>query len=115
MSLGTPTEEVQSAAAVFTGRVVAVAPVEEGPFQGWHGIAFEVTESWKRAGEGNVMVFAPRSSAGCGFNVREAEHWLVYALGTFGPMLTTSQCTWTARLDSPQSRMALRTLGPGTR
>lgn len=121
LSIGTATEELASAAAVFVGTVVFVEDVNEDVeelerFAGWQMIAFDVTESWKGADAGTVRLVTPhRLRNSCGLEFHEGERWLVFALYSMGPVPMAMQCTWTSSLDDAQAHDVLRALGPGTR
>lgn len=106
-----PSIERERAAAVFSGRVVAIK--ENKALSNSYGkveAVFEVDRAWKGVDRRTISVFTHSNSAACGYGFTVGVEYLVYASGGEGP-LRTSLCSRTNRLD--KARADLDELGPG--
>jgi len=74
-------------------------------------VTFAVTEGWKGASQPTIVVRTPASSASCGVDFVEGQHYLVYAQENEG-QLQVNQCSRTKELD--QASEDLAALGQGT-
>jgi hypothetical protein len=96
---GTPVEEMDRSAAVFSGKVVhldtSTAPIisSADPVV----VGFDVSTIWKGPQEAQLAITTARSSASCGFEFQLGVEYIVYAYeGEVG--LETGLCTRTAPL-----------------
>lgn len=94
-----PAEELQSAAAVFSGKVVKVRKHRQGAdiFARVEAV-LRVERAWKGAEEATVSVFTSSHSAACGYGFREGRTYLVYAHKNAEGRLSTGICGRTRRL-----------------
>lgn len=77
---GRPKAELGRSTAVFSGRVTAIETGKAG-FSNLK-VTFDVSEVWKGTVATNLNVSTYKDSAGCGFEFRKNEDYLVYASGT---------------------------------
>jgi hypothetical protein len=90
---GSPREERDLAAAVFSGRVVHVVEVDY-----MYRVLLEVDRTWKGIDGNTVVVYTALNSAACGVSFERGQAYLVYALFN-DDILHTHLCTRTARLE----------------
>lgn len=101
----TPTELVDSASAVFSGRV---AKVEQIPFGG-ERTTFDVNRLWKGIETDRIVVWtADPDGNTCGYAFQEGKEYLVY---TQGDNLEVGACSGTKLLETAGED--LDALGPG--
>lgn len=100
-----PRSALETSAAVFTGRVVAVrdtmvgTAAEHGPWQ-MRRVTLEVDGVWKGVESATVVVLTGMGGGDCGFPFRRGESYLVYtAGGTPGEPLRVGICGRTALLE----------------
>ena len=94
-----PAEELQLAAAVFSGKVVEVRKhrQSEDIFAGVEAV-LRVERAWKGVEEATVSVFTSSHSAACGYSFKEGRTYLVYAYKNAEGRLSTGICGRTRRL-----------------
>ena len=115
---GTPSEELEKAAAVFAGRVVSIqhsydpnaTPVSPRDHT---TVGFRVSAVWKGAVHENMYITTPPTGGSCGFTFAEGEEYIVYAYhGGYGDGgYTTGICSRTALLS--QAQVDIDALGEG--
>jgi hypothetical protein len=101
---GDPAAGFTAAAAVFSGRVLAITEGEASPLTPWLkdlAVKFRVERSWKSIRKDEVTVFTVNTSSLCGFPFEVGERYLVYAHAS-GEKLRTDICTRTRLLMSAQ-------------
>ncbi len=101
-----PKTEMESATAVFSGRVYSIQAVE-----GSLWVHLEVSEVWKGPFQSLITVHTADSSAACGYSFIEGENYLVYAYGDLNH-LEVSLCSRTRLVNEAAEDFKL--LGPGT-
>ncbi len=106
--LGSPSEELAEADAVFMGRVVSVRQVESS--QGVFITEFLVTTLWK--GPLYSTMYITTSNEPCGTGFSEGKEYIVYAYGIGRDALRTNLCTRTTPLSRGMDDLAR--LGEGT-
>lgn len=106
---GTPTEELNKAAAVFSGKVTATRIVQGDQFPEVE-VTFDVSTVWKGLVSKTIIVKTADNSAACGYPFRAGEEYIVYAYGEEDD-LQTGICTRTAFLTRAQED--LTELGEG--
>ena len=102
--------ELQSAEAVFAGRVIQVeAPPAVGgvistadPVR----VTFQVAEVWKGPVEPLLEIVTPRESASCGYEFVRGQEYLVYGRTVDGE-LYAGLCSRIVEVSSPEDRAAL--------
>jgi tissue inhibitor of metalloproteinase len=107
-----PSEELEHAAAVFSGKVVQIKrhkPTED--IFGGVEVVFRVDKAWKGVGRRTVSVFTSSQTAACGYGFSKGHTYLVYASGNSRGRLSTSICSRTKRLKD--AREDLDELGAG--
>lgn len=107
---------LESAEAVFTGRVVAMRDTIMGSAHGsWtqRVVTLRVDRAWKGAESGIVVVLTGSGGGDCGFPFERGESYLVYAHGRPGELLQTGICGRTAELS--RAAADLRDLGEPSR
>ena len=115
---GSPTEALETSAAVFAGRVVSVDggfDPDEVPYspEDRTTVEFEVSAVWKGVVHERMYVTTRPDGASCGFAFVEGEEYIVYARdsaevdGGYGVYL----CSRTAHLS--QAQADIDALGPG--
>ena len=107
-----PTEALEEAAAVFSGKVVQIKshkPV--GDIFGGVEVVFRVNRAWKGINKSTARVFTSSQSAACGYSFSKGHTYLVYASGNSRGRLSTSICSRTKRLKD--AREDLNQLGAG--
>lgn len=72
-------ERIEASAAVFRGKVLAVAPLEDQPFPRRLRITLRVAESWKGVTTTQIDLVTEASSAACGLSARVGSELLVFA------------------------------------
>ncbi len=105
---GDPAAGFAAAAAVFSGKVIAITEGEAAPLTPWLkelAVKFRVEKSWKLLRTAEVTVFTVNTSNLCGFPFSVGERYLVYAQG-LGPALSTNICTRTVLLTYAQEDLA---------
>ena len=91
--------EVESSAAVFSGKVIDVKKHDRSVTPFWQvEVIFEVNKSWKGADKKIVSIFTSSGSASCGYNFKTGRSYLVYASGNADGLLNTTICNRTKRL-----------------
>ena len=110
--LKSATQELDRAAAVFSGKVVEVRR-HTGTADLFFSIevVFNVVKTWKGIRARTVSVFTSSDSDACGYRFKERRTYLVYAYGDTEGRLSTSICSRTKRLKN--SREDLKVLGTG--
>jgi len=86
---GSPAEEMERSAAVFSGKVTAIESDSLG-----YKVKFEVERIWKGLSEESVVVSTAQDSAACGFEFTAGQEYIVYAYDAEGS-LSTGLCTRT--------------------
>ncbi len=85
---GSPTEELEEADAVFTGRVISVhrpddrsarSPTSTGFTS--NTVGFEVSTVWKGTVHEKMYITTASLSMTCGFNFKRRKEYIVYAYG----------------------------------
>jgi hypothetical protein len=107
-----PTEELELAAAVFSGKVVEIRRHKrsEDIFARVE-VVLRVERVWKGVGGATVSVFTASHSATCGYGFKGGRTYLVYAHKDAEGRLSTGICSRTRRLkDAGQD---LKELGAG--
>ena len=94
-----PAEELELAAAVFSGKVVEIRRHKRGEdiFAGVEAVV-RVERVWKGVEATTVSVFTASHSAACGYGFKEGRTYLVYAYKDAEGRLSTGICGRTRRL-----------------
>lgn len=94
-----PAEELDKAAAVFSGKVIEVKKHKQtDDFFTTVEALIEVDKQWKGIDKSRVSVFTASNSAACGYNFQKGQSYLIYAGGDPKERLTTSICSRTRNL-----------------
>jgi hypothetical protein len=105
-------EELELAAAVFSGKVVEIKRHERpGDMLAGVEAVFRVEKAWKGVEGETVSVFTGSRMFTCSYGFRKDRTYLVYARRDAGGRLSTSICSRTKRLKD--ARADLRELGAG--
>lgn len=75
---GTPQEEMENAAAVFSGTVVDIESADYG-----YEVTLQVANAWKNIDSSFVTVRTGMGGGDCGFNFVEGETYMVYAVDSY--------------------------------
>jgi hypothetical protein len=107
-----PAEELELAAAVFSGKVVEIRRHRrsEDIFARVEAV-FRVERAWKGVEAATVSVFTASHSATCGYGFKQGRTYLVYAHRGAGGRLSTGICGRTRRLKDAGED--LKVLGAG--
>lgn len=100
------TEELQRAAAVFTGTVTEITDLVGDGMK----VTFAVDRSWKGAQGPQATVYTADDSAACGYGFFEGQKYLVYA-NTANERWETGLCSRTSMLDNPEAQADTAELG----
>jgi hypothetical protein len=106
-----PQEALDEAAAVFSGEVIEIEPVDDDPSEQYLAVTFDVHRVWKGVERSPVMVETHRDEATCGYPFEVGESYLVYAHSNGSP-LTTALYHRTRPLE--RANEDLEALGSGT-
>ncbi len=107
----TTAQAIESSAAIFEGRVVAIEPIEGGEGMGARRVRLDVVQTWRSADTEHVEVTTSASDASCGYPFEVEQSYLVYA-SEEGGVMRVSLCSRTRRMeDADEDRAAL---GSGT-
>ena len=110
--VGAAAEELERAAAVFSGKVVEIKRHKQsGDLFAEVEVVFRVERAWKGADGRTVSVFTSSHSAACGYGFRTGRTYLVYAHGGADGRLSAGICSRTKRLKD--AREDLNALGAG--
>jgi hypothetical protein len=85
-----PQEAAQQAAAVFSGTVLSVTPLETQ-----REVRIRVEMVWKGTQCGEITILTPLNEDACGFNFQTGVSYLVYAERLQSGELSTNLCTRT--------------------
>lgn len=101
ISPGTPVEELNRSAAVFSGEVVDIS--EDGYLEEQYGyeVKFDVEKSWKGDSVETLTVLTGYGGGDCGYGFEIGEKYLVYAYSSEGS-LNANICSRTAPLANAQ-------------
>ena len=76
-----PEEALDEAAAVFSGQVTGIAPVDDDPSEQFEAVTFHVDRAWKGVEQSPVTVETHQDEATRGYPFEDGESYLVYAYG----------------------------------
>ena len=105
---GSAKDHLPKAAAVFTGKVLAVRPHAT-----WrNSVLLSVKEAWKGVGAREVVVWTYNTQGACGYPFEEGESYLVFAAPhpRFPGRLEVDLCGYTRTLRAAREELA--SLGP---
>jgi hypothetical protein len=111
---GTPQEELERSAVVFSGKVQNMKVRQQGPAQSSDDpvtVVFETTKFWKGQPSQTLVLETAASGASCGFEFQQGQEYIVYAFGADGGALQASLCSRTQLLG--QAGEDLAALGAG--
>ena len=90
---GTPQEEMERSAAVFSGKVTKIVDENQNNFTQSSAdslaVQIEVKDAWKGIDQKQVVVYTARDSASCGFEFEVNQEYLIYASESEGKLQTT--------------------------
>ena len=98
-----PSDSLQQSDAVFSGKAIKIEEKHHSDlkFSSMNSIlvTFEVDRVWKGENESSIMIYTSQSSASCGYNFEENNHYLVYA-DRYEDVLDVSLCSRTSLISS---------------
>ena len=109
-----PTDELNSSTAVFSGKVVSIEVPNTGPTTNSNmpvHVSLNVSTVWKGPSYKTLVLTTALSDVSCGYSFEQGGQYLVYAYGP-ADKLETGLCTGTKLLSNGQTDLAV--LGAGT-
>ena len=109
-----PRVALKESEAVFVGKVTDIDSLktkENNTTDFDVQVKLEVSRIWKGVEKAEVTIITKWSEAGCGFQFKQGQTYLVYAYLGEGGKLRTGYCTRTAHIKD--ARRDLRVLGSG--
>ena len=102
----TPSEAIESAVAVFSGKVID----DDAGFP-WRKVKFSVERFWKGSLEENIIISTGSLGANCGYPFEKGERYLVYASSE--NLLGTNSCSRTRPITYADEYLSILGKGQG--
>jgi hypothetical protein len=120
--LSQPKEQLESATAVFSGRVITIRPIQHSvpgnrnSFSvSGNAVLFHVNRTWKGVISPLIWVSTGNGMGDCGIKFSLGQSYLVYASSTQNSGLYTGACSGTNKFESVEPQISeLLELGEGS-